>query len=288
MRIHPRSKLRGILGRYGINPSRTQFRRVIKAYYRTHGRDLAWRHTRDPYKILVSEVMLQQTQVERVRTKYPEFIARFPNFRALAAASLSDVLAAWQGMGYNRRALALKRLAEIVMREHGGVLSKDPKVLDSLPGIGWATACAIMAFAYQRPFPFIETNIRRVFIHFFFSRKRKISDAKILALVASTLDTRNSREWYYALMDYGSYLARIVPNPNRRASQYRRQTRFEGSERQLRGRILTFLTRRGAAVRIGTLARIFGGSHSRIKKVLDDLAKEGFIIIRSNRISLPI
>lgn len=232
--------------------------------------------------------MLQQTQVERVRTKYPEFIARFPNFHALAAASVSQVLVAWQGMGYNRRALALKRLAEIVMREYGGVLPHDPKALDSLPGIGWATACAIAAFAYGRAFPFIETNIRRVFIHFFFPRKRKISDTEILTLVTSTLDTRNPREWYYALMDYGSYLARIVPNPNRRASQYRRQTRFEGSERQLRGKILMHLTNADGTIRIDTLARTLGGSHGRIKKVLHDLAKEGFIIIHSNRISLSI
>ena len=232
--------------------------------------------------------MLQQTQVERVGTKYPEFIARFPNFRALAAASVSDVVSAWQGMGYNRRALALKRLAEIVVERYGGVLPKDPKILDSLPGIGWATACAIMAFAYGRAFPFIETNIRRVFIHFFFPRARKVSDAKILVRVAATLDTRNPREWYYALMDYGSYLARTVPNPNRRASQYRRQSPFEGSERQLRGRILAFLTKRGIAVRIDTLARTLGGSRRRIKKVLDTLAKEGFIIIRSNRISLSL
>lgn len=232
--------------------------------------------------------MLQQTQVERVRTKYPEFIARFPNFRALAAASVSQVLAAWQGMGYNRRALALKRLAEIVMRDHGGALPKDPHILDLLPGIGWATACAIMAFAYQRPFSFIETNIRRVFIHFFFPRARKVSDAEILTLVASTLDTRKPREWYYALMDYGSYLARIVPNPNRRASQYRRQSPFEGSARQLRGKILTYLTNASGTVRIDMLIQSLDSSRSRIKKVLDDLAKEGFIIIRSNRISLLI
>ena len=232
--------------------------------------------------------MLQQTQVERVRTKYPEFIARFPNFRALAAASVSDVVSAWQGMGYNRRALALKRLAEIVVERYGGVLPKDPKILDSLPGIGWATACAIMAFAYGRAFPFIETNIRRVFIHFFFPRTRKVSDAQILVQVAATLDMRNPREWYYALMDYGSYLACTVPNPNRRASQYRRQSPFEGSERQLRGRILAFLAKRGIAVRIDTLARTLGGSRRRIKKVLDTLVKEGFIIIRSNRISLSL
>jgi A/G-specific adenine glycosylase len=189
-------------------------------------------------------------------------------------------------MGYNRRALALKRLAEIVVRQYNGILPNNPKVLDSLPGIGWATACAIAAFAYQRAFPFIETNIRRVFIHFFFPSRRKVSDVEILALVAATLDIRNPREWYYALMDYGSYLGRSILNPNRRAASYRTPTPFEGSARQLRGKILAYLIERGNTAPIDTMIRTLNISRNQIKKILDDLAKEGFIIIRANHISL--
>ncbi len=266
--------------------SQAKFKRLIKNYYRTHGRNLPWRHTHDPYKILISEIMLQQTQVERVAGKYPEFIARFPNFYALARASMPDVLSIWQGMGYNRRVLALKRLTKIVVEKYDGQLPNDPKLLDSLPGIGWATACGIMAFAYNRAFPFIETNIRRVFIHFFFPHQQKIFDTQILTLVAATLDMRNPREWYYALMDYGAYLARSVPNPNRRASRYCTPTHFEGSARQLRGKILTYLIESGNSTPIKKMTQSLGSSHSRVKKVLENLAKEGFINIHAHHISL--
>ena len=173
-----------------------RFRTRIYRHYQTHGRSLPWRETRDPYAILVSEVMLQQTQVARVLGKYGEFLARFPDFAHLAAAPLPEVLAAWQGLGYNRRALALKHLAVKVMAEHGGRLPRSEAALRRLPGIGPGTAGAVLAFAFEEPAVFIETNIRRVFLHCFFPGQEGVRDRHLLPYVAATLDRRRVRPWY--------------------------------------------------------------------------------------------
>ena len=186
--------------------SSAKFRRTVLEHYRASKRDLPWRRTRDAYRILVSEVMLQQTQVARVQTFYENFIKKFPSFATLARSKKSDVLRAWQGLGYNRRALALKELAVIIVKKYGSKLPRDRKTLESLPGVGPYTAGAVRAFAWGQPDVFIETNIRRVFIHFFFPRRKKVSDREILLLVEKTLDRRDVRAWYFALMDYGAML----------------------------------------------------------------------------------
>ena len=147
----------------------SEFQQMVLDYYHQHGRPMAWRDTTDPYKILVSEIMLQQTQVERVLVKYPDFLAAFPDFASLAQAPLADILTVWQGMGYNRRAISLQKCAQRVMNEYDGMLPADVDTLATFPGIGRATASSICAFAFNMPVVFIETNIRRVFIHFFFS-----------------------------------------------------------------------------------------------------------------------
>ena len=190
--------------------------------------------------------MLQQTQVERVTTKYSEFIAAFPDFTSLANASLQEVLRVWQGMGYNRRAVALKEIAVRVIRDFNGMLPDSVDVLATLPGIGRATASSIAAFAFNLPAVFIETNIRRVFIHFFFQDKQNIKDPDILLLVEKTLDRRNPGAWYHALMDYGVLLKRQFPGLNKRSAHYQKQTPFQGSNRQMRGRILKTLIERPA------------------------------------------
>lgn len=263
----------------------TQFRSMIWAHYHARGRKLPWRKTRDPYKILVSEVMLQQTQVLRVLEKYPEFIRAFPDIQTLARAPLRHVLQVWQGMGYNRRALALKRLAEEVMRRHGGKLPHDEAALREFPGVGPATAGAVMAYAFNKPAVFIETNIRRVFIHHFFPQRphtkhgegvnKKVSDKEIFELVAATVSKTNPREWYWALMDYGTYLAATVPNPNRRSKHYTKQARFEGSQRQLRGQLLKFFAERHM-VKMSDLHRAFP-KKSHLASVLRELIAEGFL-----------
>ena len=252
------------------------FQRQIYGYYRHHGRDFPWRRTIDPYNILVSEIMLQQTQVERVHDKYLEFIKTFPDFHTLAGASQKDVLVIWQGLGYNRRALALKRLAEDVVKLYGGVLPQDVKKLSSLSGIGKTTAGAILAFAFNVPFVFIETNIRRVFIHEFFRKEEEVKDTEILPLVEATIDRENPREWYWALMDYGSMLKRKVENPNRRSAHYSRQPSFAGSDRRIRGLVIRTLLHDGNLSE-ETLSKATGVSMDRLKRILKDLADEGFL-----------
>lgn len=256
----------------------THFKRVIWSHYRTHARDLPWRRTRDPYKILVSEVMLQQTQVSRVMGKYPEFIKRFPTIKSLARAKVADILSVWRGLGYNRRALALKRAAKIVVAEHGGKLPRTVSELDALPGIGTATSGSIAAFAFSDAQPFIETNIRRVFIHHFFPRRVKVSDSKIMPLVEMTLDKSNPREWYWALMDYGSHLSQTVPNPNRRSTRYSRQSRFEGSNREIRSKVLSFLLDHGPSTALSIEQQLKLRTDS-IKKNLTSMVREGFFSV---------
>jgi A/G-specific adenine glycosylase len=222
-------------------PVLTAFRATVLDHYREHGRDLPWRRTRDPYRVLVSEVMLQQTQVTRVLGKYEQFIAAFPEVSTLAASPVAAVLRVWQGLGYNRRALALHRAAQIMVAEHQALVPRSLSELRGLPGVGPATAAAVAAFAYDLALPFVETNIRSTFLHFFFQECVAVPDAAILPLVELTLDRENPRDWYYALMDYGVWVKKTYPNPSRRSRHHSTQTAFVGSRRQLRAQILRAL-----------------------------------------------
>lgn len=213
----------------------SQFRQTVWEYYRAHVRSFPWRETCDPYCIAVSELMLQQTQVERVVPKYEKFIQMLPDWQALAAVDTVTLLSLWQGLGYNRRALNLKKMAHVVVSEHGGELPQDEKLLQALPGIGPYTASAICAFAYNLPVVMIETNIRRAFLYHFFSEEDAVHDNMLTPLIAEALDMEHPREWYYALMDYGSWLGRTQPNANKRSRHYTKQSQFQGSLRQLRG-----------------------------------------------------
>ena len=177
----------------------TKFQSLIWNHYKKHGREMPWRGEKSAYKVLVSEIMLQQTQVSRVLSKYPQFLKVFPSIESLAKASLSVVLRSWQGLGYNRRAKFLHQLAKEVVLRHEGKIPKDYEELIALPGIGKATAGSLSAFAFNIPVPFIETNIRRVYIHHFFADRNDVLDVEILKLVELTLDKANPREWYYAL-----------------------------------------------------------------------------------------
>ncbi len=262
-----------------------RFKGYIWDYYHKQGRQLSWRPpvlkphkdgALDPYIIVVSEVMLQQTQVSRVEKKLPEFIKAFPNFEALAKADTTELLKVWQGMGYNRRALNLRKLAQEVMHLYKGQLPRDMRDLDALPGIGPNTAGSIRAFAFNLPSIFIETNIRRVFIHHFFADKKNVHDEQILELVEKTLPKENIREWYYALMDYGSHLTSKVENPNRKSAHYNKQAKFSGSNRQLRGALIrAFL--KGEPLDEKVFARKYNKSAAQIKKALRDLENEGFL-----------
>jgi A/G-specific adenine glycosylase len=257
-------------------PGISEFQQMVLSYFEQHGRDMAWRHTSDPYQILVSEIMLQQTQVERVARKFPEFIETFPDVEALAAASLPEVLTVWQGMGYNRRAVFLQKCAVKIMTEYNGVLPADVDQLAAFPGIGRATASSIAAFAFNMPVVFIETNIRRVFIHFFFTDTAKVSDADILPIVEKTLYVENPRIWYWALMDLGSSLKKAVVNPNRRSAHYTKQSPFEGSDRKIRGMIIRMILEREEIAEKEFLY-ILRDDPARIKKILSALVSEGFL-----------
>lgn len=252
------------------------FQDRIYAYYREHARTFPWRETYDPYHILVSEFMLQQTQVQRVLLKYPSFLAAFPTFESLARSGLKEILACWQGLGYNRRALALKSTAEIVVQAYAGELPHDPEELMRLPGIGRSTAGAVLAFAFQIPAAFIETNIRRVFIHCFFSGQGAVSDARIMPLVEATLDRANPRVWYYALMDYGTMLKERFVNPNRQSAHYGRQAPFEGSRRQIRGRIVKAMLDH-PRVSLPELAALVGAAPDDLAAIVQTLEHEGFL-----------
>ncbi|SRR5260221_8883067 len=254
----------------------TAFKEFIWNFYEQNRRDFAWRHVDNPYFVLISEIMLQQTQTQRVITKYEEFTAAFPNFASLAAASLRDVLLVWQGLGYYRRARFLHQLAQIVVNEHGGVLPQEPKILQTLPGIGPNTAGSVCAFAFNKPVVFIETNIRTVFIDSFFYAQESVNDKELLPLIAATVDHDNPREWYYALMDYGVFLKSRKTNPSRKSAHYSKQSKFEGSDRQIRARIVKFITENEHVSHDQVLSMI-DKDMSRVEKIIDKLVAEDFI-----------
>lgn len=261
------------------------FRGVVYRHYEEYGRTFPWRKTFNPYSILVSEVMLQQTQVDRVTEKYRQFIKAFPDFPTLARVPLKAVLKAWQGLGYNRRALALKKIARIVTREYGNRVPRSFDELVKLPGIGKTTASEILAFAFNQPAVFVETNIRSVFIHVFFPDRDDVSDDEILPLVEKTLDRANPRAWYYALMDYGSDLKKQHANPGRRSAHYNRQSPFNGSNRQIRGQILRFLTERDSPS-AREVSQHLNLPLDKVLRNLTTLEEEGFIRRRGNRLTI--
>lgn len=250
-----------------------KFRSQIYQVVAPHYRHFLWRATDDPYHIFISEVMLQQTQVGRVIPKYDAWLLAFPTVCDLAQASLRDVLAAWSGLGYNRRAQALHRAAQIICSEYASQIPNTIEALDALPGIGKNTAGSIAAFAFRKPTIFIETNIRTVFLHTFFPDQDNISDAALLPLIAQTVDHQDPRAWYYALMDYGVWLKSTMPNPNRRSRHYTVQSRFEGSLRQVRGALIRCLTQH-ASMTIDDMVKAVPYDLAKIKIALQQLCDE--------------
>lgn len=252
------------------------FQKRVREFYTAHGRhNLPWRTTHDPYKILVSEIMLQQTQVERVIPKYKVFLKAFPTIQKLHKASLCDVLKLWSGLGYNRRARMLHSAAQQAVRDYNGALPKTIDELERLSGVGPYTARAVMTFAYNEPVVMIETNIRSVFIHEFFNDKDNIEDAELFPLIEKTLDTKNPREWYAALMDYGSFLKKTMQNPSRRSKHHTKQSTFKGSLREARGKIVRLLFAGAQTER--HLIQKTQCTAMRVQEALEGLATDGLV-----------
>ena len=252
-----------------------------------HRRELPWRFIDDAYAVLVSEVMLQQTQVVRVLKYWPAFLGRFPSIDALAAADSAAVLESWQGLGYNRRALALKRTADVCSRERGGELPDTVDELVKLPGIGPATAAGVVAFAYDRPAMYLETNVRSVFIHEFFGETGDpIADKQIIPLVEATCSTERPREWYYALLDYGAHLKRVTDNPSRKSAHHAKQSAFDGSRRQKRAEVLRAVLDEPGIAEAALLDRLdaveIAAGRATVDpalfaSILEDMVAEGFL-----------
>ncbi len=259
----------------------SSFKKIIWNYYKENARSMPWRENFSPYNIVVSEIMLQQTQASRVAPKFESFIKKFPDFTSLTKAPLSRVLKEWQGLGYNRRAVSLQKIAKVVEDIYTGRLPKNYEKLADLPGIGPNTAGSILAFAFNIPVVFIETNIRSVFIHFFFKDKRDVRDKDLLVLIEKTLDKNNPREWYYALMDYGSFLKKTKKNPSRQSKHHVKQSKFKGSNRELRAMILRELLKKPGTE--PSLRKIF---EKDISDNLINLQKEGFIILKNKHYSV--
>lgn len=270
-------------------PDKGAFVCLVRTEGKRLWRDLPWRNIDDAYAVLVSEVMLQQTQVKRVCGRWERFLSKFPSIDALAAASTSDVVGEWQGLGYNRRALALKRAAEICSADYAGALPRTAEGLQALPGIGPATAAGVVAFAYDEPALYLETNVRTVFLHELFSGVDGVSDKQIAPLVAATCPERDARGWYYALLDYGAHLKATVTNPSRRSAHYARQSAFSGSRRQKRAEVVRIVlaAEEGIALReVHRLLDDFERAQGReavdddvFASIADDLRSEGFFSV---------
>ncbi|HUX80750.1 MAG TPA: A/G-specific adenine glycosylase, partial [Candidatus Paceibacterota bacterium] len=254
----------------------SSFPHVVWAYYKKYGRHtLPWRTTHNAYRILVSEVMLQQTQVDRVVPLYKNFIQKFPTARKLAEAPLSDVLKNWQGLGYNRRAKMVHEAARKIAREG---MPKDVAGLEALSGVGPYTARAVAAFAYNQDVILIETNIRTVIMHHFFSKKKKVSDTEIEKILVRVFPKGKSRAWYSALMDYGAYLKRSGITLNTKQLKYLKQGKFSGSNREARAAILRFLASETSASKASLVMMLGTARHSQMREALAALQKEGLVI----------
>jgi A/G-specific adenine glycosylase len=251
------------------------FQRAVLKHYKTSGRHtLPWRKTRDPYKILVSEIMLQQTQVPRVIEKYRSFLKRFPTVDVLARAPLSAVLKEWSGLGYNRRGKFLHDAAKMIVSDYGGNLKRA--TAERLPGIGPYTKSAVRTFAFNEPHMMIETNVRAAYIHFFFPNKERVHDRDLVPLIEACAEGQDPRTWYWALMDYGAHVKKLHLNPTRRSASYVMQNKFVGSLREVRGAIIKILND-GAHGDLAIANKLSFEGHM-IRQALTGLKKDGLVV----------
>ncbi|MDR2923168.1 MAG: A/G-specific adenine glycosylase [Treponema sp.] len=251
------------------------FKKTILSHYRQAGRKFPW-HFADPWGVMVSEFMLQQTRTERVIPYWENWMKIWPRPKALADASMEEALRAWSGLGYNRRCRYLKDSAAIIADENGGRVPETLQSLLLLPGVGPYMSSAIACFAYNFPAVFIETNIRSAVIHCFFSGRNDVRDSEIIPILEAALDRGDPRTWNYALMDYGAYLKKTTANPGRRSAHYTRQSPFSGSFRQARGKVIKALVSMGQCS-AEELKLASGLEDEKLYDVLEKLKKESFV-----------
>lgn len=290
---------------------RRAFRTAVLRFYRRHKRDLPWRRTRDPYRILVSEVMLQQTQAARVITAYERFLARFPTLRSLARARSADVVRVWLGLGYNVRAVRLWRCAREVVAAHRGVLPRDPAQLRRLPGIGDYTASAVAAIAFGAALTVVDVNVRRVLARVFTGRDQ-IGKAHLDEIARAAMPASSAGEWAQALMDLGSMHCRAQPHctqcpvrhacmyPNARQAAARRPTagaprvfrtaRFVGSTRYYRGRVVHALSTQGTFSMRALGRKVKDGFALSdlpwLRELLHGLERDGLVRVQRGRVRI--
>lgn len=261
------------------------FKKKVLSFYKKNHRPFPWRETANPYFILVSEVMLQQTQTFRVIDFYDRFTTKFPTPASLAKASTPTLLKLWKGLGYNRRALALRSAAQEIVTRHNGELPADPEKLLELPGIGRYTAQAIMAFAFNRPAILVETNIRTVLIHEFFSESKNVTDQDLEDVLRKLQPRKNFREWYYALMDFGVWLKSQGVKTHRQSKHYKKQSPFKGSRRELRGLVLEVLIK-DKTTSVSQMVKISQRTKEETEMVLATLVREGTLVQNGRRYRL--
>ncbi|MGM5480733.1 MAG: Fe-S cluster assembly protein HesB [Nanobdellota archaeon] len=248
------------------------FQHTILDYYTAKGRDLPWRDTTDRYKIMVSEIMLQQTQVSRVIEKYNEWMNQFPSPQELADASLSDVLKLWKGLGYNNRAKRLQDTCKLIVKKHNGIVPETIEELLKLPGIGPYTARSILIFADNKDIATVDTNIRRIFIAEL-GVDEKTSDKELFELAQELLPKGRSKDWHNALMDYGAVVLTSRKSGIRPKTT---QSKFEGSKRQYRAKLLHHIVEKGGLT-VAEAKIEYSDSPVPVGEILDELASDGLV-----------
>ncbi len=281
-----------------LSRKKIKFNDILFTWHKKNYRDMPWRETSDPYKILISEIMLQQTQVERVRVKYVEFLKKFPNVRTLAQASLGEVLSVWSGLGYNRRAKYLHECAKNIVVEYGGKFPNDFEKLKKLPGIGISTAGALLAFSFGQETPMIDTNIRRILTRTFFNLEAQLPSDKALYAFAQTLIPKGKgRVWNYAMLDLGA-LCCTARNHSQECPLmklhgkvgdfvYKKpQKKFKDSRRFYRGQILKLLTEKKTTTLV-YVRSVLKLEHELVDNIVDDLLQEALLAKKGKKLTLP-
>lgn len=259
-----------------------EFQQVVLTKGHELYREMPWRNDTNPYNVLLSEVMLQQTQVSRVLQKFEEFKCVFPTIQDLAQADFQEVLAHWSGLGYNRRAKFLHQTAQRIVQFE--TFPTEQTILQTCPGIGENTAASVLVYAFNQPLVFLETNVRTVLIyHFFQEEQTKIEESVLKNLAEQVLYRQNPRQWYWALMDYGTYLKKTVGNFNKQSQKHTTQSKFEGSFRQKRASVLRCLLKNGplTATEIAEYETL---DSALTNQLIESLLKDKMIVVDNQRI----